>query len=291
MFEPPEGPPEHLVERIRSLLQPVDPAFVATWKGVPDPLIEEYARWTGFGRLQDLPPAYVNYLRGLGAQDGYILYPVGVLDTKLIDILNTSYRPDEPGGTSDLPDGDPLPLCANYFMVGGGISFDRQPGTPRPLWIVANEGDETMPVDESDVIQATSWESLIVEAAVWRCAWRKCQRSIVLSANPRDLKAALGASDRGLARRAIEDFGARHGLTVARSSGVRHLIMVGDRRVLWASVSLRGKDAADVLLSAFSDDQAVIDAVEGELGPALGRGLTSGKRRGHGLQYFEYVES
>ena len=272
MFEPPEGPPEHLVERIRSLLQPVDPAFVATWEGVPDTMIEEYARVAGFGRLQNLPPAYVSYLRSLGAQDAYILHPIGVLDTKLTEVLDC-YRPDEPVASTV----EHLPICAMYFMVGGWISFDRQPGTPRPLWIVANEGDETMPVDESDVIQAASWESLIVEAAVWRCAWRKCQRSIVLSANPRDLKAALGASDRGSARRAIEDFGARHGLAVARSSGVRHLIMVGDRRVIWAQVSPRGKDAADVLLYAFADDQAFIDAVEGELGPALGRGLASGK--------------
>ena len=91
------------------------------------------------------------------------------------------------------------------------------------------------------------------------------------------MKSALGAYDPGTARRAIEAFGARHGLAVARSSGVRHLIMVGDRRAIWASVALRGKDAAGVLLSGFSDDQAFIDAVEGELGPALGRGLASGK--------------
>jgi hypothetical protein len=272
MFEPPEGPPEHLVERIRSLLRPVDPAFVATWKGVPDTLIDDYARLAGFGRLEHLPPAYVSHLRGLGAQDAYILYPVGVLDTKLIEVLDC-YRPNEPVAETV----EHLPICAMYFMVGGWISFDRQPGTSRPLSILANEGEETMPVDEWDVVQATSWESLIVEAAVWRCAWRKCQRSIVLSANPRDLKTALGASDRGTARRAIEDFGVRHGLAVARSSGVRHLIMVGDRRALWASVSLRGKDAADVLLYGFSDDQSFIDAVESELGPTLGRGLASGK--------------
>ena len=177
MLEPPEGPPEHLFERIRSLLQPVDPAFVATWKGVPDTMIEEYAKVAGFAHLQNLPPAYVSYLRGLGAQDAYILYPVGVLDTKLTEVLDC-YRPDEPVAATV----EHLPICATYFMVGGFLSFDRQEGTPRPLSIVANEGDETMPIDEWDVVQAASWESLIVEAAVWRCAWRKCQRSMQIRA-------------------------------------------------------------------------------------------------------------
>lgn len=112
---------------------------------------------------------------------------------------------------------------------------------------------------------------------MWRCAWRKCQRGIALSTSPRQLTMALGAADVATARRAIEDFGARHGLAIARSSGERHMIMIGDRRALWASVALRGKDAAGLLLFGFSDDQTFIDAVDSEIGPALGRGLASGK--------------
>jgi hypothetical protein len=234
-------------------------------------MIEEYARVAGFGRPQDLPAGYQSFLKGLGAQDGYILSPVGVLDTNLSKVLKC-YAPNEPVA-SEVRD---LPICALYYMVGGWISFDRQPGTSRLLAIVANEGDETMPVDEYDVVQAESWENLIVEAAVWRCAWRKCQRNISLSANAGDLKTSLGASDPGTARRAVEEFGAKHSLTVARSSGLRHLIMVGDRRAIWARVALRAKGATDVLLYGFADDQAFIDAVDNDLGPALGRGLASG---------------
>lgn len=269
MFEPPDGPPEQLLERIRALLAPVDPTFVATWKGVPDTLIDEYARWTGLGRLADLPPAYVSYLRGLGAQDAYLLRPVGVLDTNLTRILDSRYRPSGPDEQEeDDPEGELVPVCAIFFMVGGYLSFDRRRTTSLPLSIV----------DEEDfALYAANWECLVVEAAVWRAAWRKCRRGITLSANPQDLKTALGASTPDAARRALEDFGARHGLMLAQSSGTRHHIMVGERRALWTRLSLRAADSVDALVYGFADDQTFIDSVESELGPSLGRGLTSGK--------------
>ncbi len=268
MFEPPDGPPEQLAERIRALLAPIDPAFVAAWKGVPEMLIDEYARWAGFGRLAELPPAYASYLRGLGAQDAYLLRPVGVLDTSLPRILDSRYRPSGPDDQEeDDAEGQLVPVCAIFFMVGGYLSFDRRQTTTLPLSIV----DE-----ENFALYAASWESLVIEAAVWRAAWRKCRRGITLSSNPHDLKTALGAATPDAARRALEEFGARHGLAVARSSGMRHHIMVGERRALWTRISLRNADAADALVYGFADDEAFMDAVESELGPSLGRGLTSG---------------
>ena len=255
-FEPQQGSPETLVNRLRSFLEPFDTGCVEAWSGAGETEIAEYIRWCELKPGKVLPASYLTYLRALGVNDGDLLG-----DFKYTTILREIIGLYEDTAESEFDALSPdYPVCGLHY-IADQISIDLTSQGEPPIAVTA-DGYRVRELSKS-------WEALVMQAAVLRAEARR--RPLIRWASRSRERIALtfgaeGALDKMHAE--IDNFARTFGLYLSWVSDSQHQVLVGERGCLFTDASGRG----GALMHFFGSDQQFIDEVQRRLEPALGAG-------------------